>query len=71
MPLPLKTALFEPRYTYREAAPIIGVSEITLRRWVMQGRIPHLKIGYNVRFTESMLQEYLDSCIVPAQEDRR
>ncbi len=51
--------------TYKEAAEILKIKPITLRRWVMEKKIPFLKLGIkSVRF----LPEHLESVLheVPA-----
>lgn len=43
---------------YSDAAEYLQVSESLLRQRVMRKKIPYLKIGKSVRFTESMLDAY-------------
>ncbi len=43
-------------FTYRQAAKIIGLSELTLRRKGAAGEIAHYKIGKNVRFSMEQLK---------------
>lgn len=46
-------------WRYREAAAFLGLSEITLRRFVMMKRIPHMKIGGKaVRFNPAALKQW-------------
>lgn len=37
-------------YTLQEIAKELKVSEITVRRWVRAGKIPHAQIGRQYRF---------------------
>lgn len=46
-------------YNYHECAEQLGISPVTLRRWVQQGRIRHLKIGKYVRFRREHIDEFL------------
>lgn len=56
---------------YREAAEALRVSEITLRRWVSQKRIPHIKLGYTVRFDPEELRQYVRRHSVQPREVRQ
>lgn len=47
--------------TYEEAADYLGFAEQTLRKWVSNDRIPYKKIGRNVRFRRSELDEWIES----------
>lgn len=46
-------------HTEKEAAALLGVSVITLRRERQAGQIGYLKIRCRVRYTNSHLSEYL------------
>jgi excisionase family DNA binding protein len=47
---------------YREAAAFVGLSEYTLRRYVSQGRLPHIKLGPKlVRFERQALNCWVES----------
>lgn len=46
--------------TRREAAAFIGISVPTLDRLVKEKRIPFIRVGRRVLFTESSLREHLD-----------
>jgi len=49
----------------KEAAPLINCSEITLRRFIHDGRIGHKKMVKRYFLTEKHIQEYLDKAEVP------
>ena len=49
-----------------QAAEILGVSEVSIRRFVKEKRIPHRRIGDRILFTESDIEDYLASIKVPA-----
>jgi excisionase family DNA binding protein len=44
-----------------EAADFLGIRPKTLYEWVRQGRIPHRKIGFNVRFEPAELESWVAS----------
>jgi excisionase family DNA binding protein len=44
---------------YNEAAEILNVASITLRKWVSAGVISSVKIGSSVRFTPEMIEEFV------------
>lgn len=48
-------------FTYAEAAERLTVSEKTLRRYVMQKKIRHRKIGRFVRFTPEDLTTFVEA----------
>ncbi len=48
-----------------EAAKILGCTPKTLRVWVSQRRVPHVKIGKLVRFRPQDLADYLDQHQIP------
>lgn len=56
----------EPQYTVGEAARIARVSDRTMRRWLRQRLIRHMRIGGRIRVPDSGLREYLARCDVPA-----
>lgn len=45
---------------YGEAAALLGVSELTLRRLVARGEVPEVRIGRAVRFDPRDLRAYVD-----------
>ena len=42
-----------------QVAEWLHVKESTIRKWVHQGYIPHVKIGRCVRFMESEIEKWL------------
>ena len=47
--------------TYEEAATMLRISPVTLRKWVSNGRLPYKKLGRKaVRFNQSELKEWID-----------
>jgi excisionase family DNA binding protein len=47
---------------YRGAAAFVGLSEYTLRRYVSNGRLPHVKLGLKlVRFEPDALRRWVES----------
>ncbi len=55
-----------------QAAAYLGVSPGTLANWHSTGlrRIPHLKIGRNVRYRKADLDAFIESCVVNPIESR-
>ena len=51
-------------YDYATAAAMLHISIYTLRRWVSERKIKHLKIGSRVFFTPAILDEFLQKSIV-------
>ena len=50
----------------RHTAVLVGLSEPAIRRWVLERRIPFVKIGTRVLFDPEELGEYIDQRRVPA-----
>lgn len=51
---------------YSQVAEILGVSQITVRRWVSERKIPCKKIGRSVRFDLDELLLWIHEQSVPA-----
>ncbi|HQO02615.1 MAG TPA: helix-turn-helix domain-containing protein [Spirochaetota bacterium] len=52
--------------TYDDVANILKMSPATLRVWVMQKRIPFIKLGRSVRFSSTAIQKYIESHTIMA-----
>jgi excisionase family DNA binding protein len=55
-------------YDYRGAAELLRISPQTLRGWVSKGRVPYLKLGGAVRFTERQLEDLLARSERPGEQ---
>ncbi|GHV81250.1 hypothetical protein AGMMS49944_30410 [Spirochaetia bacterium] len=53
--------------TIKTVAPVLNAAEITIRRMLRRGELPHHKIGSRYLFTESDIEEYLAASKVPAK----
>ena len=54
----------EKIYTVPQVAEYLQISRSKMYDWVKRGKIPHFRIGRNVRIRESDLQAYIDAnCI--------
>jgi len=51
--------------TIREAAPILNISVITIRRLIKKQAIPHHRIGHKFFFTEEDIQAILNQSAIP------
>lgn len=47
-------------YTLTELEPILGVSHLTLLRWVKSGKLKATKIGSKWRVTEATLKAFVN-----------
>lgn len=56
--------------TRQELAEILRVSDRYVDRLIERNAIPYAKVGRYCRFRFSDVEEYLDSCRVPAATDR-
>lgn len=54
--------------TYAEAARLLKVSDRTLMRLVADGKVPHYRVGVQVRFSRTALLEMVQSGGVAAAE---
>jgi excisionase family DNA binding protein len=68
---PQTISLTDRRFSYKEAAQHLGCSEISLRRYVSQGKVDYLKIGGRVWFTREQLEDFLNRSLVRAEEAHR
>lgn len=50
------------------AAPVLGVSPHTLRRWVKQRKVPFYRCGRRIVFSQADLDLFLEGCRVTSQE---
>ncbi len=44
-----------------EAADFLGIRPKTLYEWVRTGKVPHRKLGFNVRFDRDELERWVES----------
>ena len=51
-----------------DVARLLGIAEITVRKWVAKGELPHLKLGRRTLFDPAQLQEWLETKRVAAAE---
>lgn len=62
----------EKWYTIREAAEFLGISTVTLRRYIKNHRISAYQIAGRYRFKKSALNEFLEACrLVPRKRGER
>lgn len=52
------------------AAERLGVSPFTIRAWLRQRRLEHVKLGRRVLVPETALRRFVERNTVPAREDR-
>ena len=50
----------ERLYTLKEASEALGISPLTLRKWIIAGQIVGTKIGKQWRVTETDLQDFIN-----------
>ena len=53
--------------TIPEAAEFLRLKISTIRAWLLNRRLPFVKLGGRVFLRERNLREYVDSCVVPAK----
>lgn len=46
--------------TLPETAKILRVSQVTMRKWVRQGRLPHLKLGSRVMLRKKDILDFIE-----------
>ena len=51
-----------------EAAPLLGVSRFTLRRWLRQRRLPYHRVGRRIVLDRRDLETFLRECLFEARE---
>ena len=59
----------EKIYTVPQVAEYLQISRSKIYDWVKKGKIPHVRIGRNVRIRESDLQAWIDSQLTYASPD--
>ncbi len=58
------------RLTVKEAAAYLRLSPFTLRGWISQKKIPHIKLSRRVFLRKDDLDKLLDGAFVPASDRR-
>ena len=53
-----------------ELAEGFNVSDACVRRWVLEGKIPYVKIGRLIRFRPELLEEIISQGMRPAKPRR-
>jgi len=62
----------EPRLLKaEEAASLLGLTVAGIRRWIMERRIPYVKVGQCVRIEFSAIERLIDRGRVPARDGQR
>ena len=52
--------MLNKQYTVREIAKILGIHEHTLYRWIKQGKIGSIRLGYKtIRITQQQLDDFI------------
>lgn len=59
----------ERKFTAKEAADALGITEACVRRWILTRRISSYRVGRLVRITESEIARILREGFVPARPD--
>lgn len=54
-----------------QAATDLGISRHTLRAWVRQRRIAHVRLGRRVLIPSETLDAFVRDNLIPAREDTR
>ena len=49
----------EKYYTTEEIAKLLNVAVLTVRRWILSGKLSAYKIGRSYRISETQLKEFL------------
>jgi excisionase family DNA binding protein len=61
----------QPRLrTIEQVANELGLAEVTIRSWVAQRRLEHVKLGRSVRIPISEVERIIEEGTVPARRRR-
>ncbi len=52
----------------KDVAELLNVSETTIRRWLMDGRIPAYKLNHQYRFSRIEIEKWMVSCRIKASK---
>ena len=64
----LRGSIMQVLLRIRDAAPMLKISEITLRRLIKRKEIPYHRIGYQYFFTDDDIKLYLSTVFVPIKD---
>lgn len=69
----MQTATTNPNtlWKYSDLARYLQVSEVTLRRHVMNREIPYLKIGHSIRFDKNQIAKHFNIEIPKEKEEEK
>ncbi len=54
--------------TVRDAADELGVKQPTVRKWIAERRLPHVKLGRAVRIPAEAVWAFIEKNTIPARE---
>lgn len=61
----------EEIYTISQAAKLLQVHDLTIRRYIKEGRLPAIRIGGNVRVTAVAIKNFTHSFIPVQRQDTK
>ena len=56
--------------TVSEVGKMLRVRPGTIRKWIYEGKLPHLKLGGRVLIREKDIDDFIDRNYHPAREER-
>jgi len=42
-----------------ELSHILGLHPVTVREWAREGRLPHVRVGYNIKFDRQRIADWI------------
>jgi excisionase family DNA binding protein len=59
------------QHTVRQAAKTLNVADTTIRKWIAERRLGHVRLGRAIRIPSSELERFVREGFVPPVVDRR
>lgn len=53
----------------KDVAELLSVSETTIRRWLIGGKIPAYRLNHQYRFSRIEIENWMMSCKLDLEED--
>ncbi len=53
--------------TINEAADELAIKPVTIRKWIAERRIPHVRMGRAIRISREVLRQFIEENTIPAR----